>query len=61
MGSGPIDDAELQPRGTSVTAFEPRYMKTRMFDVRAGHMGVDPMLAHDTDDLALEILSRLMS
>ena len=52
-------DAELRPRGISVTALEPRYVKTRMFDACAGRMGVDPALARDPDDLAREILADL--
>ena len=50
-------DAELKPRGISVTALEPRYVKTRMFDVCAGRMGVDPALARDPDDFAKEVLN----
>src|SRR5574344_2510967 len=52
-------DAELKPRKISVTAIEPRYVKTRMFDACAGRMGVDPRLARDPKDLAEEILERL--
>ena len=54
-------DAELKPRGISVVALEPRYVKTRMFADCAGRMGVDPALAQDPDEFAVEILSRLMS
>ena len=54
-------DAELKPRGISVAALEPRYVKTRMFDACAGRMGVDPALARDPDDFAREILSCLIS
>ena len=54
-------DVELKPRGISVTALEPRYVKTRMFDDCAGRMGVDSALAQDPDGFAVEILSRLMS
>ena len=52
-------DAELKPRGISVTALEPRYVKTRMFDQCAGRMGVDPALAQSPDALAVEILTCL--
>ena len=52
-------DAELKPRGISVTALEPRYVKTRMFDAVAGRMGVDPARAQDPDDFAKEILHEL--
>ena len=54
-------DAELKPKGVSVTALEPRYVKTRMFDDCAGRMGVDPALARNPDDLACEILADLTS
>ena len=54
-------DAELKPRGISVTALEPRYVKTRMFDDCAGRMGVDPALAQSPDALAAEILTCLKS
>ena len=50
-------DAELKPRGISVTALEPRYVKTRMFDDCAGRMGVDPALAQDPDEFAKEVLN----
>jgi NAD(P)-dependent dehydrogenase (short-subunit alcohol dehydrogenase family) len=49
-------DAELKPRGISVQAIEPRYVKTRMFDSCAGRMGVSNALARDPADLADEIL-----
>lgn len=52
-------DAELSPRGISVEAIEPRYVKTRMFDNCAGRMGVSPDLARTPEDLALEILAKL--
>ena len=54
-------DVELKPRGISVTALEPRYVKTRMFDACAGRMGVDPALAQSPDALAAEILICLKS
>lgn len=50
-------DAELKPKGVSVTALEPHYVKTRMFDACAGRMGVNPALAQDPDDFAREILN----
>ena len=49
-------DAELKPKRISVTALEPRYVKTRMFDDCAGRMGVDPSLARDPDEFAKEVL-----
>ena len=52
-------DAELKAKGISVSAIEPRYVKTAMFDRCAGRMGVDPKLAQDPDDLAREILRTL--
>ena len=52
-------DAELKPRGISVTALEPHYVKTRMFDQGAGRMGVDPALAQDPKDFALTVLKAL--
>ena len=52
-------DAELKPKRISVTALEPRYVKTRMFDACAGRAGVDPKLARSPDELAAEILSSL--
>ena len=50
-------DAELKPRGIAVIALEPRYVKTRMFDMCAGRMGVDSALARSPDEYAREILS----
>ena len=50
-------DAELKPRGISIVALEPRYVKTRMFDDCAGRMGVDPALAQDPDEFAKEVLN----
>ena len=50
-------DVELKPRGISIVALEPRYVKTRMFDGCAGRMGVDPALARDPDDFAKEVLN----
>ena len=49
-------DVELKPRGISIVALEPRYVKTRMFDDCAGRMGVDPALAQDPDEFAKEVL-----
>ena len=54
-------DVELKPKGVSVVALEPRYVKTRMFDACAGRMGVDPALAQDPDAFAAEILTCLTS
>ena len=54
-------DVELKPRGISIVALEPRHVRTRMFEDCAGRMGVDPALAQDPDEFAVEILSRLMS
>ena len=51
-------DAELGPKGVSVEAVEPRYVRTRMFDSCAGRMGVDPALARDPAELAEEILEK---
>lgn len=52
-------DAELKALGISVTALEPRYVRTRMFENGAGRMGVDPSLARDPMEFAEEILSSL--
>ena len=52
-------DAELSPRGITVRAVEPRYVKTGMFDCCAGRMGVSDSLARDPDDFALEMLAML--
>ena len=49
-------DVELRPKRISVTAIEPRYVRTKMFDACAGRMGVDPKLARDPKDVAEEIL-----
>ena len=54
-------DAELKPRGISVVALEPRYVKTRMFEGCAGRMGVDPALAQSPDAFAAELLACLTS
>ena len=50
-------DVELKPKGISVVALEPRYVKTRMFDACAGRMGVNPALAQDPDEFAKEVLN----
>lgn len=52
-------DAELKPKGISVAAWEPRYVRTKMFDAGAGRMGVPASAARDPRDLAKEILSSL--
>jgi len=49
-------DVELRPKGVSVAVFEPRYVRTRMFEACAGRMGVDPSLARDPDEFAKELL-----
>ena len=49
-------DADLKPRGISVVALEPRYVKTRMFEGCAGRMGVNPALARDPDEFAKDVL-----
>lgn len=49
-------DAELSPRGISVSAVEPRYVRTRMFRNCAGRMGVPESEAMDPRILAEEIL-----
>ena len=49
--------AELKPKRISVTALEPRSVKTQMFDNCAGRMGVDPALARDPDEFAKEVLN----
>ena len=54
-------DAELKPKGISVVALEPRYVRTKMFDACAGRMGVDPSLAQSPDAFAAEILACLTS
>ena len=54
-------DAELKPKGISVVALEPRYVKTRMFDACAGRMGVDSSLAQAPDAFAADILACLTS
>lgn len=52
-------DAELKPKGISVEALEPRYVKTRMFDNCAGRMGVPGSAAMEPDQFAREVLRRL--
>lgn len=52
-------NAELKPKGISVVAIEPRYVKTRMFDQGAGRMGVPTAMAQDPQALAKEILDSL--
>ena len=49
-------DVELGPKGISVAAIEPRYVKTRMFDACAGRMGVPASAARDPSELAEEII-----
>ena len=52
-------DAELAPKGISVRALEPRYVKTRMFDECAGRMGADPSLARAPEDFAGDVLAAI--
>lgn len=52
-------DAELKPKGVSVEAMEPRYVKTRMFDDGAGRMGVPASAAISPQEFADEIMRRL--
>ena len=52
-------DAELEPRHIHVTALEPSYVKTRMFDDGAGRMGVPEQAAIKPVDFAWQILARL--
>lgn len=52
-------DAELSPKGIAVTALEPRYIKTKMFDMGAGRMGVDPALAEDPAEFADSVIRLL--
>ena len=52
-------DAELAPKGISVHALEPRYVKTRMFDDCAGRMGADPSLARAPEDFAGDVLAAI--
>ena len=50
-------DVELRPRGISVVALEPRYVKTKMFDACAGRMGVNPVEALSPRDFAKDVLN----
>lgn len=52
-------DVELSPRGVSVAALEPRYVRTRMFARTAGRMGVDPSRAEEPADFAMKVLASL--
>lgn len=52
-------DAELKPKRISVSALEPRYVRTGMFERCAGRMGVDPACAVDPDAFAGEVLALL--
>ena len=49
-------NAELIPSGISVTALEPRYVRTKMFAECAGRMGVPTALAEDPAAFAAKIL-----
>ncbi len=52
-------DAELEPKHIHVTALEPSYVKTRMFDDGAGRMGVPEQAAMKPVDFAWQMLARL--
>lgn len=52
-------DAELKPRGISVSALEPRYVATAMFDSCAGRMGVPRSEAMPPEEFAEEILKAI--
>ena len=54
-------DAELKQKRISVTAIEPRYVRTRMFEACAGRMGVDPAAAQLPEALAADILKQLQA
>lgn len=50
-------EAELAPKGISVRAPEPRYVKTKMFDAGAGRMGVSAAAAISPREYALSLLA----
>lgn len=52
-------DAELKAKRISVTAVEPRYVKTRMFDQGAGRMGVPASEAEAPEAFAERLLMAL--
>lgn len=52
-------DAELAAKRISVRALEPRHVRTRMFDECAGRMGVDPSLARDPADFAMDVIKEM--
>lgn len=52
-------DAELVSRGVRVHALEPRYVRTKMFDMFAGRMGVPPSNAEEPIRFAERILNEL--
>lgn len=52
-------NAELESRGVSVLALEPKYVNTRMFANTAGRMGVSAAEAQSAEEFALEILEKL--
>lgn len=52
-------EVELKAKKISVKAFEPKYVKTKMFEACAGRMGVPASEARDPSDLAEEILNEL--
>lgn len=52
-------DAELKPKRISVTALEPRYVRTKMFEEGAGRMGVPASAAEPPEAFAAKVLSLL--
>ena len=52
-------DAELQPKGISVEAIEPRYVLTKMFREGAGRMGVPESLAASPESVADDIIGKI--
>lgn len=53
-------DAELAGKGISVSALEPRYIRTRMFETGAARMGVPSSEAEDPADFAADVLRLLV-
>lgn len=49
-------EAELRAKNIRVHAFEPRHIKTRMFDTCAGRMGVPDSSARPPEDFAKDVL-----
>ena len=50
---------ELQPKQISVKCLEPRYIKTKMFDLGAGRMGVPETAAISPDAFAAQVMKEL--